>query len=280
MCVRAVIVNNCNPLEKDRIYVINLMVLIYNGLKRNLTGGVRIFDGYIQPFCISFFLSENLPYLAWKHDYQTLNLITMKKAFLIIPILFIWALLGCENEGIDSNADDIKTLQDSIDMILEQHQALMDSVASLTEEMEDEGFDIKAFKMEQAGSVFESIARQPEAAEVLISATALLYNDYTELLPISDEAVMERGRARGIAFSTMFESIGRQPEAYDMLDSAAARFLGAYDPSFISDEMLEVTKAYSVAALNESIGRQPAADSLFNLATQKYLNESIHVIFK
>ena len=204
----------------------------------------------------------------------------MKKTVFILPFLLLWVFWGCENEAIDNNASDIQTLQDSIDMILEEHQALMDSVAALSENADEGVLDMKALKMEQTASLFEAIGRQPEAAEVLISATELLYSDYTQLLPISDENIEERGRARGIAFSSLFESMARQPEAYDMIDSAAAKFLGAYDPSYISEEMLEITKAYSVTSLNEAIARQPGADSIFNLATQKYLNMPIKVIFK
>jgi len=136
-------------------------------------------------------------------------------------------------------------------------------------------FDVKAYKMEQIGSLFESIARQPEAADLLINSTEMLYSDYTELLPLSDKAIELRGEARGIAFSMLFSSIARQPEAFDVLDSAATKFLGTYDPSYISDELADITKIYAMTGLNEAIARQPEADSLFNIVSKKYLNYEI-----
>ncbi len=139
----------------------------------------------------------------------------------------------------------------------------------------DEDFDLKASKMEQIGSLFESIARQPEATDDLFNATKLIYNDYTKLLPLSDKALVQRGKARGAAFSMLFDAIARQPEAYPLLDSAATMFLGAYKASEISDELLEITKAYSVASLNASIARQPEAFPSFNAACKKFLNFEI-----
>lgn len=138
-----------------------------------------------------------------------------------------------------------------------------------------EEMDLKAYKMGQIASLFESIARQPEAADVLIRATEMLYTDYTELLPISDKAIEQRGEARGNAFSELFDAIARQPEAFNILDFAAMKFLGEYNSSYISDELLDVTKAYAMRGLNQSLARQPEADSLFNLVTIKYLNFEI-----
>lgn len=139
----------------------------------------------------------------------------------------------------------------------------------------NEDFDIKASKMEQVGSLFEAIARQPEAANGLIRSTEALYKDYTVLLPLSDKAIELRGKARGVAFGMLFSAIARQPEAYNVLDSAAAKFLGKYDPAIINDELQDITRTYAVAALLESIARQPEADSLFNLVSKKYLNYDI-----
>ncbi len=139
----------------------------------------------------------------------------------------------------------------------------------------DDAFDLKASKMEQIGGLFDAIARQPEAADMLIEASKLVYTNYTELLPLSDRAIVQRGKARGIAFSMLFDAIARQPEAYNKLDSAATIFLGEYDPAEISNRLLEITKAYSVNALNESIARQPEAFGSFNLVCKKYLDFDI-----
>lgn len=162
----------------------------------------------------------------------------MKKQILFIPIVLLLTLVSCEKDEVDE-------------------------------------YDIKASKMEQIGSLFYSIARQPEAADVLIKSAEMLYYDYKELLPISDMAITQRGKARGASFSMLFEAIAMQPEAHDVLDSAAEKFLGKYDPSYINDELLDVTKTFSASVLIESIARQPEADSLLNLASIKYLNFDI-----
>jgi len=162
----------------------------------------------------------------------------MKKQILLIPIVLLFTLVSCENDEVDE-------------------------------------FDIKASKMEQIGSLFNSIARQPEAADVLIKSAEMLYSDYTELLPISDMAIEQRGKARGASFSMLFEAIAMQPEVFNILDSAAGKFLGRYNSSYISDELLDVTKTFSTSMLLESLSRQPEADSLLNLVSIKYLNFDI-----
>ncbi len=170
----------------------------------------------------------------------------MEKQFLLIAIALCLTLLSCQK-------DEIKEVKVNI----------------------YEEFDLKASKMEQIGSLFNAIAQQPEIAHALIKSTEIIYSDYTELLPISDKAIVQRGKARGAAFSQLFYSIARQPEAFNDLDSAAMKFLGIYDPSYISDELLDITKTYAVAALNLSLAQQPEADSLFNIASKKYLNINI-----
>jgi hypothetical protein len=139
----------------------------------------------------------------------------------------------------------------------------------------DETFDLKASKMEQVGSLFDAIAKQPEVADLLISSTENLYSDYSELLPISDKAIVQRGKARGYSFGMMLTSIARQPEAFDKMDMAATKFLGIYNKTYISDELKEITKTYALSSLNESIARQPEADSLFNIVCKKYMDFEI-----
>ncbi len=143
------------------------------------------------------------------------------------------------------------------------------------EEKTDDAFDIKASKMEQIGSLFESISRQPYEAQLLMSVTEILYHDYTDLLPISDKAIFQRGKARGYSFSLLFASIARNPEAFSQLDAAATKFLGRYNPSYISNELAEITKIYSIMSIGESLARNPEVDSLLNLASKKYLNFEI-----
>ncbi|HSA03990.1 MAG TPA: hypothetical protein P5145_00225 [Tenuifilaceae bacterium] len=167
----------------------------------------------------------------------------------------------------------------TIKLLLPLFLVLMAFSCTKTEYVEnpDEEFDLKASKIEQVGSLFQSIARQPEAYEVLMNATKLIYNDYTELLPLSDKAIVQRGKARGAAFSSLFDAIARQPEAYQVLDDAATVFLGPYNADEISDELLEITKAYCVTSLNESIARQPEAFPSFNAVCKKYLNFEITI---
>lgn len=196
----------------------------------------------------------------------------MKNRILLIPILLLFALIGCEKDEIQDINSDVNTLQDSITVIIEQHNALLDSISQLIILMDNNKFDIKALQMEQIGSLFESIARQPEAANKLINSTELLYTDYTELLPISDKSIYQRGKGRGLAFGKLFESIARQPEAYTDLELAAEKFLGEYNASYISNELLDITKAYAMSSLNESIARQPEARPSFNSICKKYLN--------
>ena len=135
--------------------------------------------------------------------------------------------------------------------------------------------DIKASKMEQIGPLFESISRNPDSYNSLIKVTEELYFDYTELLPLTDRAVLQRGKARGISFGLMFYSISRNPDVFDKFDLLAEKFLGKYDPSYINTEMEEITKTYATEGLNEAISRNPAVDSLYNIVTKKYLNFEI-----
>lgn len=137
-------------------------------------------------------------------------------------------------------------------------------------------FDIKASKMLQASSAFPAIARQPEMSSVIIRSTEMLYSDYTVLLPLSDQAVTLRGKARGAAFGSLFAAIARQPEAYPTLDSVAAKFLGVYDQSYISADLEDITKTFAMDSLNMSLARQPECDSVFNLVSIKYLNFDIN----
>jgi F0F1-type ATP synthase membrane subunit c/vacuolar-type H+-ATPase subunit K len=167
----------------------------------------------------------------------------MKKQLLLITIVLLSTLLSCKKEENDYNSDD--------------------------------SFDIKASKMEQIGGLFEAIARQPEMADKLINATELNYTDYSVLLPLSDQAIVQRGKARGYAFGMLFYSVAVQPEIFNKLDSAATKFLGKYNSDDISDELLDITRTYSVEKLNESMARQPEADSLFNVLCKRYLNFDI-----
>ncbi len=178
----------------------------------------------------------------------------MKRQHVLIPILLILVLISCEKEPEENITNEYTTNNYTT----------------------GDEFDLKASKMEKASSIFDAIARQPEMADALIRTTALFYNDYTALLPLTDKAIIQRGKARGTGFGLMFMAVSIQPEAYPILDSAASRFLGKYDPSYINSELLEVTQTYALDGLNYSLARQPECDSVFNLMSIKYLNLDIN----
>ena len=138
--------------------------------------------------------------------------------------------------------------------------------------------DIKASKIEQIGSLFEAISRNPDTYEVLMKNTEVVYSDYTELLPLSDKAVSQRGIARGHSFGLLFYSLCRNPNAFEELDFAATKFMGVYDENEISDELLDISKMYSISGLNEGLARNPYADGLCNILCKKYLDFEIEVI--
>lgn len=182
---------------------------------------------------------------------------------------------SCNKDAFNDLNDDISRLQDSIAVINRDYTSLLDSLVRIQSTILDNGTtDLKAFKMEQIKYLFESISRQPEAAESLVKGTEILYTNYQELLPLSDKAIMERGRARGIAFGGLLEALARQPEAEALLDAAAEKFLGAYDPEIISDELLEHTKVYAVKSLVESLARYPEIAPRLSYISFKYLNYS------
>ncbi|NPA35574.1 MAG: hypothetical protein GXO47_01880 [Chlorobi bacterium] len=136
--------------------------------------------------------------------------------------------------------------------------------------------DNKALLMEQAGNIFYAISLNPGTYDMQVEITSELYSDISELLPISDEAVQQRGKARGESFGLLFYSISRNPGASVELDSAAIKFFGAYDEDIISPEMEEITKIYAIPWINQALSRNPGVDSLINVFSKKYLNYDIN----
>ena len=153
--------------------------------------------------------------------------------------------------------------------------ALLTLTACTENTYETDVIDIKASKINQIGTLFDNIARQPEMANELMATAAFIYTDYTALLPLSDKAVDQRGTARGNAIGKLLVSISRQPEAFEILDKAAERFLGKYDAVFISDELLEYSKVAAQSGLIDALARQPEAKNSLNAICVKYLNYSI-----
>lgn len=179
----------------------------------------------------------------------------MRKLLSGVAIIAIIGLVGCNKDEFAEIESDLSSLKDSLNLVIYQHNSLLDSISLLIETVNSEEVcDINALKMSQVGSLFESIARQPEASNTLIQATEMLFYDYTELLPFSDSTIEQRG----YALASLFESIARQPEAYGILDSAATKFLGEFNPSYMSNDFVE-GKARGIALNNMfvSIARQP-----------------------
>ncbi|NPA35573.1 MAG: hypothetical protein GXO47_01875 [Chlorobi bacterium] len=162
----------------------------------------------------------------------------MKKYILILPVLMLFFLMACD-----------------------------DDTTCVYEEP-----DNKAVLMEQAGEIFEAIARNPETYDRQVEITSGLYSNISELLPISDKAIQQRGEARGKAFGSLIYAVARNPYAYEKLDSAAIIFFGAYNEEIISKEMEDITVAYAIPDLNTAIARNPGVDSLLNVVCKKYLN--------
>ena len=133
--------------------------------------------------------------------------------------------------------------------------------------------DLKAAKIEAVGNIFENIARQPERAQEIVTlAQKTLYTNYEELLPISDNAVAERGEARGYAIGMLFMSIVRMPDALEIMDRTAETMLGVYDKSYISDKLNEYAKASAATMLSEAVARQPDMQPTLEELATKYLN--------
>lgn len=198
----------------------------------------------------------------------------MNRNFLIAALFGLSLVIGfssCNKNEISDLQDEVSNLNDSLSRYHDDYYVLLDSIIRI----QTTSYDIKTYKMRTIGYLFEAVARQPENYADMVKATEMLYTDINELLPISDKEVENRGMSRGYSFSSLFSSLARQPEIYGRLDSIADKFLGAYDPEYISDELLDYTRTYALPGLMDAMMRQPEVDSLFNLLSVKYLNHSI-----
>ncbi len=184
-------------------------------------------------------------------------------------LLFSIAFVSCNNDELDNIEKEVTVLQDSIDIINNRHKILLDSVSSIIATL-NKGEDVNAIKIEQIGSLFEAIARQPEAAYTLIDANEILYKDYTELLPFSDKTIINRG----VAIAELFDALARQPEAYSKLDSAATKYLGLFDATSMSDDYTEgKARGTALAGLFASVARQPEAHGKMDTIANKLIGE-------
>lgn len=115
----------------------------------------------------------------------------------------------------------------------------------------DTTIDLKAQNIEAVGTLIYNMARQPEEAEQLISiAEVTLFRHYSELLPISDRAVDQRGTARGSAIGQLATALTRSSEEMKQkLFAVADQFLGPYDPWTISPAL----NAYAITSASPMI---------------------------
>lgn len=196
-------------------------------------------------------------------------------SIILLGIIFL-GFTSCNNDEFEDVENDLSNIKNRLDEANNQHYILLDSIAKLIESNED-SFDINAVKISQNNSLFEGISRQPETASSLINASEQIYNDFTELLPFSDETILERG----IALASLFEAIARQPGAVELLDSAATQFVGPFDASQMSDDFFINGKARGIA-LNDlffGIARQPEAFDVLTATATKFIGDYEPTIF-
>jgi hypothetical protein len=199
----------------------------------------------------------------------------MKKHFLFIALAFL--IFSCNKSEMEDLNNNVKALQDSLNVTNNLYLFKLDSLIKLQNTIiASDSVDLKALKMDMAGILFTAMAMQPEIYKSMIKAMKMSYSSYQELLPISDKNLYDRGRARGEAFGRMFEAVARQPEMSAQIDSVADIFLGKYDPSYISGELLNHTRNFASVYLIEAMSRQPEADSAFNALSKKYLNYALN----
>ncbi|MFA7089405.1 MAG: hypothetical protein WC128_05225 [Bacteroidales bacterium] len=125
------------------------------------------------------------------------------------------------------------------------------------------------FKVDQISSVemlFESIARQPEAADQLIATAERVagYSSIAELAPISPSIWRQFGYARGECIGACAVALARQPEMSELLIQVAVQFLGEAGSEEISDTVNAYSKVKALSLLLESLARQPEVFDLFN----------------
>ncbi len=191
--------------------------------------------------------------------------------------LFGFCSISCQKEEISDLKDDVRSLEDSLQITISQHAALLDSISHLIALMnETDSIDINALKMEQISYLMINIVRQPEAAEELIQISELLYSDYTELQPLSKETVIQRG----IVIKNYIASVARQPEMAPFLEEVAERFIGPFDPDQMQDDQTEgVARGSALSGLIEGIARQPELLELLDKAIEPLIlpyNANMH----
>jgi F0F1-type ATP synthase membrane subunit c/vacuolar-type H+-ATPase subunit K len=201
----------------------------------------------------------------------------IKKSLVLSVICCIaFSISSCNKDEINDLNKNVSALQDSLKAANDKYYLLLNTIIEQQNSaMSSDSSDIKAIKMQAVGYLFESIARQPEQFTRLIKATTMLYSDYTELLPLNDKWVAERGKARGIALGNMFDAMARQPEMIQVMDSVAEKFLGRYNSSYINAEILDYSRIYASSYILEALARQPEISLAIDTLSLKYLDSGI-----
>ena len=117
----------------------------------------------------------------------------------------------------------------------------------------------KVDKITSIQSLFDNMARQPEAADDLINAAERIagYSDISELTPVGIYISKDFGYARGACIAACAQAAARQPEIYDLLLDTAVKFLGAYNSPGITAQRNSYSKVKALPGILEGIARQP-----------------------
>ncbi len=117
----------------------------------------------------------------------------------------------------------------------------------------------KIDKITSIQTLFDNIARQPEAADDLINAAERIagYSDISELTPVGIYISRDFGYARGACIAACAQAVARQPEIFDVLLDAAVKFLGAYNSPGITAQINSYSKVKALPGILEGIARQP-----------------------
>lgn len=140
----------------------------------------------------------------------------------------------------------------------------------------DSNTDIKALKLEAVGSIFSSIARQPELAQEIeqTGSNILAYKDISELAPLADKAVAARGRARGLSISMLFTAVARNPDMMPQLAKAAEKWLGTASNPGLTPELNTYASIAASSELFDAMARQPEMASQLDSLSVVFLGTS------
>jgi len=117
----------------------------------------------------------------------------------------------------------------------------------------------KIDKITSIQSLFENIARQPEAAGDLINTAERIagYSDISELTPVGPYISKDFGYARGACIAACAEAAARQPEVFDLLLDVAVKFLGAYNSPGITAQINSYSRVRALSGILDGLARQP-----------------------